>query len=309
MIDSYLGKLVLLSLASFFVVNLAAGALLSAFSRILIRFAEGMPARSAARFLFVSRVAPGVLAAFAVVGLCVPSYLWLEPEAAREQLGILCLAAGAASVLLLMQAAARSWKAIAKSRRYYRACKQNGREATLAGASAWIVRGEKTTVLAGLLRPRVIVSADVLAILSEEQTALAIQHENAHAIARDNLKRLAILLAPGIFRLRRIDEQWKKFAEWAADDLAVAGDSRRAMALAEALVRVARLGAGSQPCLATSLLGGDLAARIERLLNGETRKAALRWQPIAASAMISAAILLRPATLDFVHRALEKLIH
>jgi Zn-dependent protease with chaperone function len=99
--------------------------------------------------------------------------------------------------------------------------------------------------LAGIVRPRLVISRGVLRALSAEELAAALRHERAHWTARDNLKRLCILLTPGILPFagssRTLERGWRKFAEWAADDRAVAGSARRSCALAAALVRVARM--------------------------------------------------------------------
>jgi len=112
----------------------------------------------------------------------------------------------------------------------------------------------------------------VLRSLSAQELLLALHHENAHRISRDNLKRLFLLLAPPpipFFRgLASLERCCGKFSEWAADDEAVRGDSHRALSLAAALLRVARMGAAPQlSFLHTSLCAGDqdLSARVERL--------------------------------------------
>lgn len=307
---SYFFRLASLSLASFFVLNVAAGALLACISNRVVRFASRMPARSAARLLFALRIAPAALAIFLVTAFCVPSYLWWEPQAGSEKIGLLCSAAAAGAILLWSRSIARSWRAIAESRAYLRACLGAAERKQVAGATVLLVPAGRTTVLAGLFRPFVVVSRDVAGVLPAEQLEAAILHERSHATSRDNLKRLAILLAPGIFGLRTLEQAWRRFAEWAADDLAVSGDRRRSLALAEALIRVARL--GSEPhtsALTTSLLGGDFSARIDRLLNGEPGKREYRWQPTAAAMLVITAAILRPSTLDLVHRVLERLMH
>ncbi len=307
---AYFLRLAGFSLASFFAVNVLTGLLLALLSPKAIRFAEGMEAKSAARLLFALKIAPAAIGLFAVFALCIPSYLWLEPEsAASEELGIFCLLSMGGAVALWLWAIWQSCFAIVKSERYLESCAAIGKKRSIAGESVLVVRTERTTVLAGLLRPVILISPDVLAVLSREQLEAAVRHERSHAAARDNLKRLAMLLAPELVPLRRIDQAWRRYSEWAADDCAVAGNRRRSMALAEALVRVARLGGGPQMApLATPLLGEDLAARVDRLIHGDTRRRSLPWKPIVLSLAICAAILFRPSTLDMVHRVLEKLI-
>jgi len=306
---SYLVRLATLSLACFFVLNVVFGAVLACTSGLAIRLAARLRARSAARLLFALRISPATLGLGMVATLCVPSYLWLEPET-QEEIGMLCAAAAIAAVILWIHSFARSARAVVESHLYLRSCRKIGEPRRLAGEAALVVPSRRTTVLAGLFRPIVVVSQDVLDALPEEQLAAAVRHERSHAASRDNWKRLAILLAPGVFPFRQLEQAWWKFSEWAADDLAVAGDRRRSLALADALVRVARMGVAHQPsAVTTSLLGADFSARIDRLLNGEPVRQAYRWQPIAGVALALAVALLRPSMLDLVHRALERLIH
>jgi hypothetical protein len=78
-------------------------------------------------------------------------------------------------------------------------------------------------------------------------------------LSRDNWKRLLIAMAPDLvpFAVRRrgLERSWARYAERAADDRAVAGSAHRSVALAAALVRVARLGAAAPAPLAASLMG------------------------------------------------------
>ena len=318
----YLLRLLCLCLASFFAVNAAAGFLVSFVSRAAVAMAESMRARSAARFLLAVRLLPCVLGIGAVLALCVPSYLWLEPQASSERIGWACLALaflGAAGWLVSL---ARVTRALVFSARFNRAWQQNSCETLLQGESSKAVIVERDVpllALAGIFRSRLIVSQAVLRSLSAEELELALQHENAHRTSRDNLKRFFLLLAPPpvpIFRsLSSIERCWAKFSEWAADDEAVRGDSHRGLSLAAALLRVARMGAPPRlSFLHTSLCAHDqdLSTRVERLL---------RIQPIPVKPQFSARtfalrssfgmvvcvgiLLAWPATLSLVHRLLE----
>jgi beta-lactamase regulating signal transducer with metallopeptidase domain len=217
---------------------------------------------------------------------------------------------------------ARTARAVVISNRYNRMWRKAGREARLtAGDSdAVIVKKEAPLLaLAGVYRPRLVVSDGVLGALSAEQLAVALRHEKAHLGSRDNLKRLLLLLAPDaiplVARFSLLDREWSRLSEWAADDEAVEGDARRALSLAEALLRVARMGAGPRlSYLHTSLVVADqdLSARVDRLLHLEPmRFESLRWKSVVArSAAIAmggslATLMLWPATLSSVHRLLE----
>ncbi len=326
MIAPYALRLFCLCVASFFVVNAGAGLLVSAGSRGAMRFAETMRARGAARFLFAIRILPFALGIGAVLGLCVPSYLWFEPHATPERVGVGCLALvllGAAGWIVSM---ARVSRALAISQRCQRVWKETGHADRLAGETAGAMVVEKDApllALAGILRPRLIVSRGVLCALSADQLDVALQHERAHRVSRDNLKRLFLLMVPDAIPFVRglgaLDGAWAKFAEWAADDEAVQGDSNRAVSLASALLRVARMGSGPRlSFLHTSLVGGDrdLAARVERLLEFETANGQppSRTRPLTFGAGFAMAALIAtlsagPAILSSVHRLLELFLH
>ncbi len=305
---SYSVRLVFLSLASFFFVIAAAGALVSILSNRIIAFASKLQASAAARLLFAACLLPSFLAMLTVAGLCVPSYLWLEPENSGEKIGIVCAAAAIAGAAITMRAIFRGARAVAEVRHFLRTCHQSGSELRIAEESALLIDGSRIAATAGVLKTHVIVSQDVVATLSDAQLEMAMRHERSHSSSRDNLKRLAILFAPRVFSLQKIESAWRRAAEWAADDAAVAGDESRALDLAEALIRVARLGSVAPVALSTSLAAEDLSARIDRLLNRPEPSKPPRWRFAASAVLVSAIVLLRPSTLDFVHRALEKLV-
>ena len=112
---AYLFRMVCLGLASFFLVNGVAGAATALFSSAAIRIAEAMRPRSAARFLFILRMLPSVLGMTVVLGLCVPSYLWLEPQIASERVGFACLLLAALAVGACSRSLAGTARAITTS--------------------------------------------------------------------------------------------------------------------------------------------------------------------------------------------------
>lgn len=323
---SYLLRLVSLSFASFFILNAVLTLLVRAISGFALAYCVARSPRVAARVLFTLRMVPAALALLFVFGLCIPSYLWFEPAVTAEQVGPLCavlgiLAAAAGSVSL-----ARSVGVLLDSFRFNRACASHQQETRLPGLlSSLCVLESRSPVLAmsGLLRPRLVISRAVLNALSSEELDAALCHERSHQASRDNFKRLLLLLAPDVFpftrTLREIELHWSRFIEWAADDDAAAGDSHRAVSLAAALVRVARLGsAPGLPVLATSLLAcnDDLSARVDRLLHPATarqRGPVHHGWNIVRSVLFGAALvstaLLSPLALSSVHNLLERFLH
>jgi len=325
MTGSYLVRLLCLSMASFFLVHLALGAALSLLAPAAIRLSERFRPQRAVRLLLLLRLTPTGLSLLMVAGLLAPSYLWLEPRATTETVGWVCLAAAALGVAVWSLSITRALRAAGRSLRHIRRCQRTGRQTYLRGETApvWLMEDPAPLVmLAGVLRSRLVISRKVVSALSAEQLAAVLRHERAHSRSRDNLKRLLVLLAPGIlpfFRgFSRLEQAWARVTEWAADDFAVAGDSHRSLTLATALVRVARLGAvPSPPALVTSLMpnGVDLSARVDRLLHFVPSTAnpgrLARLLPGGAGVLLATsviALMAQPGTLRAAHECLEALI-
>lgn len=328
MILPYLVRLACLSLACFFLVHGALAIAVNLLAPWLLAMAKrGKPSYSA-RLLLAARLFPSVAAFLFVAGICVPSYLWLEPEATVEQVGLGCLAAAILSVASSGIAAGRGLRAMVLSIRFERYCGKLGCEARLAGENARVLvieGGAGLFALTGVMHPRLVISREVLRNLSRGELEAALRHERAHRTSRDNLKRLVLLLVPDVFPfhlrflagLKSLERGWAQFTEWAADDRSVAGEASRSAALAGALVRVARMGAPREASpLMTSLAadGRDLEARVDRLLGaapgGENSgQARPRWvAAIVLAAGLFGAVMGGPATLQAAHRALEHLI-
>jgi Zn-dependent protease with chaperone function len=327
MISPYLFRLLSLSLASFFLLNAALSLLVRVFSQSALRFADRRTPSAAARLLLTLRLLPFVLATLFVLVLCVPSYLWLEPAVAAERIGVACVVLaflGAATWCLSLTRAAQ---AVVASIRHNQLAAAAGKTTQLLGNPSEVVVVEQEAPLlamSGLLRPRLLISRNLLNSLSPEALAAALSHEHAHRTSRDNGKRFLILLAPDIFPfirpLKVLERNWSKFTEWAADDQAAAGDPFRALSLAAALVRVARMGSAPRlPYLATSLLAcdRDLAARVDRLLHpsplprSHTSPARfpLRTASLLFASSLALLLLLAPPTLAVVHQLLELFLH
>jgi Zn-dependent protease with chaperone function len=309
MTPSYLVRLLLLSSASFFIVQLTVAAFVAWATPAAIRRASSMRPLRSARLLLGLRLLPTAFALLVVAAQCIPSYLRFEPGFAEEEVGIACLAAAILGAGIGALAIYRASAALIRSSLYVRRC--GGQESNLQGERVWMVEQGDGIALAGVNHPRLLISRNVVAALSSDQLTAALEHERAHQTSKDNLKRLLILLAPAIFpRLQKLEREWIKCAEWSADDQATEGDAGRAVALAAALVRVARMQSGMRmPVLMTSLIEdkADLSQRVDRLLRAETFPATnLRMELFAA--IVIGGIVLNPASLGIVHQLLEKLL-
>jgi len=323
MMAPYLPRLLCLCLAAFFVIHLVAGLAVAASGSAAVRAAGRMRPRSAGRCLLAVRLLPAALALFVVAGLCVPSYLWLEPATGAEEVGAVCLTAALVAAALWTVAAARAVRAVVLSARHVRGCERLCRLSALPGSRLPVrILDTRAPILAlvGIFRSKVLVSRPLMTALPPGQLAAALRHEEAHRVSRDNLKRLLLLLAPGLLPgfhgFGAIERGWARFTEWAADDDAVSGDARRSLALAAALVRLARMGGTVSPSpLSASFIGDsrEIAARVERLLSPLNAHARPRNTAAlalgAALAAGCAAAMLHPATLASAHQIFEQLIH
>jgi hypothetical protein len=310
----YAWRLACLCLASFFLVHAALALLARCLAPAVLRAAERMRAPSAARLLLAFRLLPAAIALAAVAGLCVPSYLSLEEEGGVEFVGLGCLAAAVFGAAVWSISWGRSLRAAVRSHRYVRQCRRSG--------SIWIANGTVPFLgIAGILRPKLIVSRLVADSLDRDQLAAAIRHERAHQSSADNLKRLLLLLAPDALPflpgLSAVERAWLRFTEWAADDWAVEQDPACSLPLAEALVRVARLGAAAHASPLMShfvAASADISVRVERLLSPAVETASRKPRRIALGGALLAlpAVVLpmtQPAILRAVHGLLERLIH
>ena len=305
---SYMLRLACVCGAAFFLVNFAVGLVTLVGSRAAIRFGERIRPATGAWVVLSLRLLPVALALLAVIGFCVPSYFRFEQDSS-ESVGGLCLALGIAGLLLVAGSVRRVVSTLLQSNRIA-GSHQSGQRPIFA--------------LVGFLRPRVIVSKGVREALSQPQLEAALLHESAHQRSHDNLKRLAMIAAPGLvpFRAtyRSLESGWVRLSEWAADDFAIAAKPMLAIALAEALVRVARVAnvSGEFPAL-SAFVGSqdDLGERVERLLAERRHETVGRaWLTSSlggalATVGVAAAVLVMTHydLLYGVHCAMERLVH
>jgi hypothetical protein len=167
----------------------------------------------------------------------------------------------------------------------------------------------------GMLRPRLFVAEKVLAGLTDEELAAVLAHEEGHLAARDNLKGLLLRCCPDPLALLplgdRLCRAWAEAAEAAADEHATRAGSPRALALAGALVKVARMAPpGQRASLPASAFhdGAGIARRVKRLLDRtESREGATPPPRLPPAAWALAAVLALTATSPLVLRSVHAL--
>lgn len=314
-----------LALALAGLASLAGAALALALAPFVRRLAATFAARTRADLLFALRLAPTGLA-LTLTALFVPAYALLEPAHADERIGVPLLALVALAVGVVAAGLARGVSAFRATARLEREWRRAARAVAVPGwpgAASRIEAEFPVVAVAGIVRPRLYVAGRVLERLPEDELQAVLAHERAHVESRDNLRSLIVrgcldplaLVPAG----RRLEADWRRACELAADERLLAERSGGALALASALVGVARLVptgarlAASCHAVPALLAWGDVPALAERvaclLEQGGRRLPRRGLLPGLATAVgLALAIGLEPGRLELVHAFAEALL-
>jgi Zn-dependent protease with chaperone function len=276
----------------------------------------------AARVFLGLRLLPGAASIFVTLALFLPAHLRLEPAGTSETLGG-CLAVLAIGGLVLVASTVRrAVRCQLSSRRVV------GRWSATAsrlrrhpgGLPVFVLSDPAPIVtLVGLLRSRLFLSREVVDALTPEELDVSVAHEEAHEAEWDNVKRLLVAWSPDALAWtapgRELNASWRAAMEFAADARAARGSRRRAVALASALVKVARLAPRLEPVPnASSALhdAGLLAQRIDRLLDAARLRVPApvhpAWRLAFAAALVAVLAHPSPAAWLAVHEITEGLV-
>jgi Zn-dependent protease with chaperone function len=307
LIEQYWFRALAISFASFAVFYL----LLSAASTIAWRFVREHKRRSAG-FLFALLSAPLLLSTALVSLLIIPAFVLFEPVRADEPTSgaLLVLAVlGFALVVIMAIRASVAWFTMIHSVNGW----TQGAVATDSHSDLPILKtvaGSPAAVIAGIVRPRLLISRTTTQALTTNELRLVVAHEIEHARHQDNLRKL--LLAADVMFRREMEGEWALACELAADRGAVA-NGYDACDLAAALVKVSRM-CGMQSRLAMNFAAATpavLEMRVNRLIAWEPEKKSER-NPMTSDALIyaiaglSLALLLYSGdVLRLVHRLSE----
>ena len=307
------------------------------------RHGHRRPARRNADLLFAWRIFPLVTAAVVTAAFTVPSFLLLEPRAIDEPLGAIPLAlsicavglgvfgvGNAAVALRRVSRVVARWTSAAQPIEScapvpalrisggVRAVKQ---PATDQPAMKQPAMALPAMTVAGIVRPRVLLSQAAEAVMTAAELQMALNHEVAHVRRRDNLKKLMLrcVAFPGMAGL---EAAWLEATEMAADDAAVSNASE-ALDLASALIKLSRLKPAEwgsvDPAidLTAALVHGSasvISARVERLIawSGHRHASPKTFSPWygvgAAAATIAVFAVTYSELLVQVHTATEWLV-
>lgn len=165
---------------------------------------------------------------------------------------------------------------------------------------------------AGLIRPRIYLSARLLAVLPPADLTAVIAHEQAHRRRRDALRLLAaeVLSRLHLPRVRRrLLADLSLATERACDEEAGLARGGR-LGVAETLLKVARLNAGPRipaDALLATITGADLEARVEALLQPVPVTRFRPWLPVAWG--VGLLLTLGWIHADGLHHGVESALH
>lgn len=315
---SYETRLLLQCLNSFFFVHLLFSFAVFVLTPLALWCAEHTRPAAGVRLLFFFRLFPVLAAIYAAVAIALPSYLRLEPETESERIGVWAICFAVLGISVWIRPMVQTLRALWKSSQFVKQALGVAQPSSIASTPVWLLEnGAPQVAVAGILRPRMLLSESAIQIFSPEELNVVLLHEKAHQQSRDNLTRLLLLFLPDsvpfVSFTASLNRACKRLCEWAADDYASAGDSQNSITLARALVCFARHQPRASGCtLATSLVDDtcDLARRIERLLGRRQTSRSNAKTYFAFALLVGASAALFASTLHFadlpdVHRLLE----
>ena len=265
--------------------------------------------------LLAVRLLPAGGAAFLVLTAVLPPFLIYEPAHEAEQFGPLLATLALFSLVALGDAIRRAWRACIAARSLLANCGPAHPWVFESGLEVDLVDVEDPIVaVVGGWHPRIVAAKRVVAACSPEEFRRVIAHEAAHVSARDNLKLLLLVATPDVLAWlpfgATLAQRWRAAAEFAADERATGPDPYKRVALASALIKVARLSTANDrtlPALSMPVGGDDVEGRVRQLLAPTPN--AMRSTIVTG---LTACALLLPAVAvplyGFVHEFIEVLV-
>ncbi len=275
--------------------------------------------KSLAGLLFALRVLPLVASVVVTFAFVVPSFQLLEPRSmdVDEGMGAVPLALGICALLLIAYGCFRVITAQTKTSRVVARWLEGAHPLAVDSVAQTVTfcskREAPPLTLVGVRKPRVLVSKSTVALLSQDELHIALQHELAHMQSRDNLKKLIFRFCP-FPGMTKLESAWSQAAELAADDAAVS-NLDDAVDLAAALVKLSRLvPVEAAPVCTVGFVTGSISARVARLLAwdeaGKTQPARVRLWYVVPPVLVALVCVLAtygPA-LALTHEVTEWLV-
>ncbi len=276
-----------------------------------------------ARLLLALRAFPPACGLAVALLLAAPAFVAHEPLHGEhhEEIGAGLVALGLLGLLPVALGLGRGLRALAATRRLERDWRRLEQPLALPEAglpASRLAHPFPVAALGGLIHHRLYLAECVLDSFTPGELRATCAHERAHAASRDNLKALLLRACPDWLALlplgREVEQAWGEAAEEAADDATARGDAGRAVELAAALVKAARLvppGMRLADAPASALHGGSLSTRIERLIGMrplEAGGAKVAWALLAGCLVALLVPLVVPGSSGLIHALLERVV-
>jgi hypothetical protein len=259
------------------------------------------------------RLTPSVGAALFSAAVVVPAFLRYEPVH-REWPGCMLIVLAAFGGALILDGVRRGVKSYWVTHKLSAQWTPVATHLRAAGMTIDVIDSVAPIVaVIGGWRPRMVAARRVVHACTDGELACIIAHERAHLAAKDNLKRFLIAASPDVLSWlplgRELARRWCTAAEQTADELATGSGLHARLALASALIKVARLATGTPPALSpisTLIDPNGIEVRIQRLLGpaGEPHTRPLWVYALSFATLVAAA----PALYQPIYRCTEALV-
>ena len=270
--------------------------------------------------LLILRFLPTLGGLLITLTVILPAFLGYEPPREHETLGPVLLLLGGLCLACLAHGMWRGWRACAATRALLSSCRPFGHGIVQNGQEVRLLRiAQPIVATIGAWRPRIVAANEVQSACSQDEFQQVVAHEIAHIRAHDNLKLLLLMSAPDLLAWTRLDvdlaSRWQTAAEHEADQRAAGNDPRLRVALASALIKVARLSAGShhtvdplaRHTLALQAAVDDVSSRVRELLAPpEPPVSSVRVLPLTVCTLLIPAV--GYPFHELVHQLIEALV-
>ena len=237
----------------------------------LLKRAQDVPVQRLGTLLFAIRIFPLLAAGLVTVIFAIPSFLLLEPRAIVEPMGNDLVVLAGFGVVLVGFALVNALSVILRTSRTVSTWTKSAQPVCSSAPFPMlrIHRRIPPLMAVGIVRPKILLSGSAEFVLNENELRTGVNHEIAHILRRDNLKKLILRFVafPG---MRGLDGAWIQASEMAADEAAVSSTAD-ALDLAAALIKLSKLTSSeSVPEVSATLIQGPASlinARVERLIS------------------------------------------
>jgi hypothetical protein len=231
--------------------------------------------RSTSNDLLAMRLLPTGGAALLTLTVVLPAFLIYEPAHELEEVGPFLVALVLLALVTAGAGIVRGWRACLAGRTLLRNCGPPNRWFMGDGQKVDLIDiPEPIVAVVGGWRPRIFAAKHVLGACSQEEFREVLAHEAAHVSSRDNLKLFLLVVSPDALAWlpcgATLTASWRAAAEFEADEHATGSNPRKRVALASALIKVARLSTGTKsplPVLSMPVALDGVEARVRQLLS------------------------------------------